>query len=48
MHSVLASRILFNLRASEGRSQTDTTVEDLTEIRFQGLGVQRSTLTFEV
>ncbi|KAG1766615.1 hypothetical protein EV702DRAFT_1271934 [Suillus placidus] len=33
IHSVLASRILFNLRASEEHSRTQTTVE-LTEIQF--------------
>ncbi|KAG2140268.1 uncharacterized protein EDB93DRAFT_1297823 [Suillus bovinus] len=36
IHSVLASRILFNLRASEGRSQTHTTLSDVSEIQFGG------------
>ncbi|OJA16766.1 hypothetical protein AZE42_11706 [Rhizopogon vesiculosus] len=46
MHSVLASRILFNLRASEGCSRTHQTLEDVTDIQFQG--GQRSTLISEV
>ncbi|OJA14764.1 hypothetical protein AZE42_06231 [Rhizopogon vesiculosus] len=44
--SVLASRILFNLRESEERSGTHQTFEDLTDIQFQG--GQRSTLISEV
>ncbi|OAX32043.1 hypothetical protein K503DRAFT_24365 [Rhizopogon vinicolor AM-OR11-026] len=46
MHSVLASRILFNLRASEGCSGTHHTSEELTDIQFQG--GQCSTLIYEV
>ncbi|KAG1739541.1 hypothetical protein EDB19DRAFT_836457 [Suillus lakei] len=34
IHSVLASRILFNLRASEGRSQIHTTLADVSEMQF--------------
>ncbi|OJA14114.1 hypothetical protein AZE42_11836 [Rhizopogon vesiculosus] len=45
MHSVLASRILFNLRESEGRSGTHQT-QDLTDIQFQG--GQHSTLISEI
>jgi hypothetical protein len=38
VHSVLASRILFNLRESEGRSRTDNTStwKELTDIQFGG------------
>ncbi|OAX31850.1 hypothetical protein K503DRAFT_870454 [Rhizopogon vinicolor AM-OR11-026] len=36
MHSVLASRILFNLRESEERSETHQRFEDLTDIQLQG------------
>ncbi|KAJ8581735.1 hypothetical protein M405DRAFT_831939 [Rhizopogon salebrosus TDB-379] len=38
VHSVLASRILFNLRESEGRPRTDntTTWKELTDIQFGG------------
>ncbi|OJA12165.1 hypothetical protein AZE42_05966 [Rhizopogon vesiculosus] len=46
MHSVLASRILFNLRASEGCSGTHHTLEALTDIQFEG--GQCSTLIYEV
>ncbi|KAG1884079.1 hypothetical protein F4604DRAFT_1734792, partial [Suillus subluteus] len=35
VHSVLASRILFNLRASEGRSQIHTTLTDVSEVQFE-------------
>ncbi|KAG1739532.1 hypothetical protein EDB19DRAFT_835729 [Suillus lakei] len=34
IHSVLASRILFNLRASEKRSQIHTTLADVSEMQF--------------
>ncbi|KAG2120249.1 hypothetical protein DEU56DRAFT_114681 [Suillus clintonianus] len=43
IHSVLASRILFNLRESEGRSGTQPEV-DISEIQFEG--GQLSTLRF--
>jgi hypothetical protein len=46
IHSVLASRILFNLRASEGRSQIPTTLTDASEIHFRG--GQISTVVFDV
>ncbi|KAJ8581734.1 hypothetical protein M405DRAFT_603470 [Rhizopogon salebrosus TDB-379] len=45
MHSVLASRILFNLRESEG-PQTHGTWEEITDIRFER--GQHSTMRFEV
>ncbi|KAG1739535.1 hypothetical protein EDB19DRAFT_1979716 [Suillus lakei] len=35
IHSVLASRILFNLRASEGRLRIHTTLADTSEIQFE-------------
>ncbi|KAG2038872.1 hypothetical protein BDR03DRAFT_1091032 [Suillus americanus] len=37
IHSVLASRILFNLRASEGRLQIRTTLMDVLEMQFGGV-----------
>ncbi|KAG0698676.1 hypothetical protein DFH29DRAFT_1002603 [Suillus ampliporus] len=45
IHSVLASRILFNLREIEGRSQNPTTLAEVSEIQF-GEG-QLSTSRFE-
>ncbi|KAG1836544.1 hypothetical protein DFJ58DRAFT_749778 [Suillus subalutaceus] len=46
IHSVLASRILFNLRASEGRSRIHTTLTDASELQFGG--DQFSTVVFDV
>lgn len=46
IHSVLASRILFNLRASERRSQNHTTLPDVSEIQFRGN--QLSTVVYDV
>ncbi|KAG1751944.1 hypothetical protein EDD22DRAFT_242825 [Suillus occidentalis] len=46
IHSVLASRILFNLRASEERSRIPTTMAHVSEIQFGG--GQFSKLVFEV
>lgn len=46
IHSVLASRILFNLRASEGRSRIPTTLADVSEIQFRG--DQLSTVVYDV
>ncbi|KAG2749453.1 hypothetical protein P692DRAFT_20832976 [Suillus brevipes Sb2] len=46
IHSVLASRILFNLRASEGRSRIPTTLANVSEIQFRG--DQLSTVVYDV
>ncbi|KAG2348746.1 hypothetical protein BDR05DRAFT_995150 [Suillus weaverae] len=46
IHSVLASRILFNLRASEGQLQVHTTLADVSEMQFGG--GQISTVVFDV
>ncbi|KAG0703298.1 hypothetical protein DFH29DRAFT_1078978 [Suillus ampliporus] len=35
IHSVVASRILFNLRQSEEHSRTDSTLEELSDIQFR-------------
>ncbi|KAG1780143.1 hypothetical protein EV702DRAFT_1276581 [Suillus placidus] len=46
IHSVLASRILFNLRASEGQLRIHTTLADVSEMQFGG--GQFSTVVFDV
>ncbi|KAG1884082.1 hypothetical protein F4604DRAFT_1979995 [Suillus subluteus] len=48
IHSVLASRILFNLRASEGRSRIHTTLTDVSEMQFEIGGGRFSTPVLDV
>jgi len=46
IHSVLASRILFDLRTGEGRPRIHTTLTDVSGMHFRG--GQISTVVFDV